>query len=190
MPGGRQIPVCTQKHHRTIKKEELFLTLYNVTLLKLHLTTCVTLPRRSENIQQISKFPSQNIFLGPSSVCNHIFELVQISVTEMQYKTIDLPHAFYPGSLPGVPRGHLLSDLESFPVSSSANTKSLLLQYTFSGGVNYCLNNYTCYKTRFHLLSDVLVVLEYLESRHLPPDKLLLASPTANSSHSNFSIFD
>jgi hypothetical protein len=120
MPGGRQISECTQKHHRTTMREELFLTLYNATLLKLHLTTCFTLPQCSENIQEISKFPSQNIFLGPSSVSNHIFELVQIYVTEMQYiimyrwslrsKTTDLSHPFYPGSLPGVLRGHLLSD--------------------------------------------------------------------------------
>jgi hypothetical protein len=85
MPGTRQIPECTQKHHRTIKRKELFLTLCNATLFKLHLTTCFTPHRSSENIQQISKFPSQNIFLGPSSVSNHIFELVHISVTEMQY---------------------------------------------------------------------------------------------------------
>jgi hypothetical protein len=83
MPGGRQIPECTQNHHRIIKREELLLTLYNATLFKLHLPTCFTPPRCSENIQQISKFPSQNIFLGPSSVSNHIFELVQISVTEI-----------------------------------------------------------------------------------------------------------
>jgi hypothetical protein len=56
---------------RTIKREELFLTLYNTTLFKLHLTTCFTLPRCSEDIQQISKFSSQNFFLGPSSVSNH-----------------------------------------------------------------------------------------------------------------------
>jgi hypothetical protein len=85
MPGGRQIPECTQKHHRTIKREELFLILYYATLFKLHLTTCFTLPRCSENIQQISKFPSQNIFFGPSSVPNHIFELVQISVNAINY---------------------------------------------------------------------------------------------------------
>jgi hypothetical protein len=85
MPGGRPIPECTQQHYRIIKKEELFLTLYNATLFKLYLTTCFTPPRCSENIQQISKFPSQNIFFGPSSVSNHIFELVQISVTEIKY---------------------------------------------------------------------------------------------------------
>jgi hypothetical protein len=85
MPWGRQISECTQKHHRTIMREELFLTLYNATLFKLHLTTRFIPPRCSENIQQISKFPSHNIFLGPSSVSNHIFELVKISVTEMQY---------------------------------------------------------------------------------------------------------
>jgi hypothetical protein len=50
MPGGQQIPECTQKHHRTIKREELFLTLYNATLLKIHSTTCFTLSRCSENI--------------------------------------------------------------------------------------------------------------------------------------------
>jgi hypothetical protein len=44
MPGGRQIPECTQKHHKTTMREELFVTLYNATLLKLHLTTCFTLP--------------------------------------------------------------------------------------------------------------------------------------------------
>jgi hypothetical protein len=89
-----------------------------------------------------------------------------------QSKTIDLPHGFYPGSLPGVRRGHLLSDLVSFSVNSLANTKSLLLhQYIFSGGVHYCLNIYTCYIIRFHLLYDVLVVFDFLESRYLPPDK-------------------
>jgi hypothetical protein len=61
---------------------------------------------------------------------------------------------------------------------TSAITKSLLLQYIFSGGVHYYLNTYTYYNTRFHLLYDVLVVFDYLDSRHLPSDKLLLASPT------------
>jgi hypothetical protein len=73
---------------------------------------------------------------------------------------------------------------------SSAKSKSLLLQYTFSSSVHYCQKNYTCFRIPFHLLYDVLVVFDYLESRHLPLDKLLLASPTANSSHSNFSRFD
>jgi hypothetical protein len=82
MPGGRQIPECTQKHHRM--GEELFSTLYNATLLKLHLTTCFTLLQCSENIQQISKFLSQNILLGPSCVSKHILKLIQISVTKMQ----------------------------------------------------------------------------------------------------------
>jgi hypothetical protein len=50
MPSGRQIPECTQKHHWTTMREELFLTLYNATLLKLHLTSCFTLIRS----QQIS----------------------------------------------------------------------------------------------------------------------------------------
>jgi hypothetical protein len=133
MPDGRQIPQCTQKHHKTIKREEIFLTLYNATLFKLHLTTCFTLPRCSENIQQISKFPCQNIFLGPSSVSNHIFELVHFRHrnaihynVSLRSKTTDLPHAFYPGSLPGIPWGHLLSDWASFTVSSSAKSKSLL----------------------------------------------------------------
>jgi hypothetical protein len=48
MPGGRQIPECTQKHHRIIKREKLFLTLYNATLFKLHLTTYFTPPRCSD----------------------------------------------------------------------------------------------------------------------------------------------
>jgi hypothetical protein len=34
----------------------------------------------------------------------------------LQSKITDLPHAFYPGSLPGVRRAHLLSDLVSFSI--------------------------------------------------------------------------
>jgi hypothetical protein len=49
--------------------EDLFLILYNATLIKLHLTTCFTLPQCSENIQQYL----------------YIFELIQISITKMQY---------------------------------------------------------------------------------------------------------
>jgi hypothetical protein len=60
----------------------------------------------------------------------------------------------------------------------------------FQAGVHYYLNKNTCYKTRFHLLYDALVVFDYLESRHLPsPDKFVLASPTTNNSHSNISKF-
>jgi hypothetical protein len=99
-------------------------------------------------------------------------------------KTTDLPHAFSPGLLSGaekmenVYKTHVFShtkthvfwlpDQESMSLivrlslvlsKLTANTKSLLLQYIFSGGVHYCLNNYVCYKIRFHLLYDVLVVL-------------------------------
>jgi hypothetical protein len=86
--GGRQIHPETSQNH-------------NATLLKLHLTTCFTLPQCSENIQQISKFLSQIIRLGPSRVSNHILHrknAIYYNVS-LQSKTIDLPHAFYPGSL-------------------------------------------------------------------------------------------
>jgi hypothetical protein len=78
---SRMHPETSQNHN----ERKLFFNLYNTTLLKLHLTTCFTLPQCSENIQQISKFSSQNIFLGPSSVDNHILELIQISITKVQY---------------------------------------------------------------------------------------------------------
>jgi hypothetical protein len=52
---------------------------------KLHLTSCFTLSQCSENIQQFAKFLSHNIFLSPFRVCNYILELIQISITKMQY---------------------------------------------------------------------------------------------------------
>jgi hypothetical protein len=170
MPRGRQIPECTQKHHRTIKREELFLTLYNATLFKLHLTTCC----HSSSVFRKYSTNFQIYWSAeyPSCVSNHILELIQISFTKVQNinvspqsKTTDLLfiQVHYQEFL-----GVTYCQIESR--SQLANTKSLLLQYIFSGGVHYCLNDYTCYKIRFHLLYDVLVVFDYLKSRHLPPD--------------------
>jgi hypothetical protein len=113
------------------------------------------------SVQKIfNKFPNFLVREYPSRVSNHILELIQISVSKMQYiimyrcsrKSETCLMFFYAGSLLGVLRSHLLSDWVSFWVNSSANTKSLLLQHIFSGGVHYCLNNYTFYKIRFHLL--------------------------------------
>jgi hypothetical protein len=134
MPGDQQIPECTQKHHRTTMREELFLTLYNATLFKFHsicCSICFTLPQCSENIHLISKFLSQNTLFCPSRVSYHILELIQIFVTKMQYillyrcsQKADRPHIQVDYQKFS---GSLFVRLSLFFSVSSANTKPLLL---------------------------------------------------------------